>query len=674
MQHSIPPESYFSAVTRASQDVMRILTLEGRVEYMNARGIELLEIADFESNRGQLWSDLWPREARRSLSRAVTRARAGTPSTFIAACPTVRGKARWWSTVVSPVLDEEGTVVRLLATSRNITAERSREYRLSKALSRASKSEQAREAYLSHMREAIQALPAGLAFYDAEDRLVVWNAQYIQAGGCDEASSHLRVGRSFRDLLKLDLADGRHPEANGREATWLAERLEARKTASGAHEQKLSNGRWFRFEDRRLSDGGLVSIAFDVTVHKRRESRLNRTALQLERARQSAESASQAKTAFLANMSHEIRTPLNGVVGMADLLCHSDLQPSHREIAEIIRNSGKTLEQLLSDILDVARVEAGELALETAPFHLGETVRAAANLLRLKAEEKGVTLVVDIEPETDGVVTGDQGRVRQILSNLLSNAVKFTALGQVSVSVSARPDGGVRLRVRDTGVGFDAQAGNVFRRFEQADTTITRRFGGSGLGLAISRDLAELMGGSLDCSSIVGVGSDFWADLPLMVAPAQEIVAANSAKPEVFRQLSILAADDHPTNLKVVQLILAQIGAEVTIAENGAEAVTAFKVNPYDLVLMDMQMPVLDGLSAVRQIRAWEADRNKTRTPVLMLTANAMADHRAASAAAGANGHVAKPITSEALIQAIVGALENADATGEDGSERIAVS
>lgn len=661
MQYSVPPESYFSAVTRASQDVMRILTLDGRVEYMNARGIELLEITNFESNRGKRWSDLWPRESRRSLSRALARARGGTPASFTAFCPTARGKVRWWSTVVSPVLDEHGKVVRLLATSRNITAERRREERLSQALSRARKSDQARAAYLGYMREAIDALPAGLAFYDADDRLVVWNSQYVDAGGCGAAHSHLRVGRSFRELLKLDLADGRHPEAKGREQAWLEERLEARKTASGAHEQKLSNGRWFRFEDRRLSDGGLVSIAFDVTSHKRREDMLNQTARQLARAKEAAESASQAKTAFLANMSHEIRTPLNGVVGMADLLCRADLQPAQREIAEIIRTSGKTLEHLLSDILDVARIEAGEIVLEAAPFHLGDTVRAAASLLRLKADEKGVGLFVEIDPAVDGIVSGDQGRVRQILSNLVSNAVKFTALGHVSVSVTAREDGGVRLRVRDTGVGFDAGRGNVFRRFEQADTTITRRYGGSGLGLAISRELAELMGGSLECSSIVGVGSDFWADLPLVVEASPDTVATNEAEPEICRPLRILAADDHPTNLRVVELILAQIGADITAVENGAEAVTAFKVDAYDLVLMDMQMPILDGLSAVRQIRAWEAGRSQTHTPVLMLTANAMAEHRAASEAAGADGHVAKPITSEALIHAIASVLEAAD-------------
>jgi PAS domain S-box-containing protein len=659
LDHAAPSESYFSAVTRASQDVMRILTLDGRVEYMNARGLELLEIASFEPNRGRLWADLWPRESRRGLVRALSQARRGLPASFTAACPTARGKVRWWATTVSPVLDEHGVVVRLLATSRNITSERKREQRLSKALARARKADVAREAYLSYIREAIDALPAGLAFYDAKDRLVVWNSQYVEAGGSDSADSHLLAGRSFRDLLKLDLAAGRHPEARGREAIWLEERLAARRTASGAHEQKLSNGRWYRFEDRRLSDGGLVSIAFDVTSLKRRERTLRRTAQQLAQAKDAAESASRSKTAFLANMSHEIRTPLNGVVGMADLLCRADLPPAHREIAEIIRASGSTLEHLLSDILDIARIEAGEVVLEVRPFHLGDTVRAATTLLRLKAEEKGIALVVEIGDEADGLVAGDQGRVRQILANLVSNAVKFTALGQVTVNVTRRPDGQVRLRVRDTGVGFDPSQSDVFRRFEQADGTITRRYGGSGLGLAISRELAERMGGSLECTSIVGIGSDFWADLPLvMEACPTESVDPAGGDAEIERALRILAVDDHATNLRVVELILAQVGAEVTTAANGAEAVNVFKVEAFDLVLMDMQMPVLDGLSAVRQIRAWEAVSGLAPTPILMLTANAMAEHRAASEGAGADGHVAKPITSEALINAIAALLE----------------
>ncbi|MCG2663963.1 ATP-binding protein [Brevundimonas sp.] len=658
MDHAARTENYFSAVTRASQDVMRILTLDGRVEYMNARGLELLEIASFESNRGKFWADLWPQESRRELARALRQARQGSPATFVASCPTARGKVRWWSTSVSPVLDEHGAVVRLLATSRNITRERRREQKLSKALAKARQAEIAREAYLSYIREAITALPAGLAFYDAEDRLVVWNAQYAAAGGSIE-SDHLEAGRSFRDILKLDLAEGRHPEAQGREAAWLHERLAARRSASGAHEQKLSNGRWYRFEDRRLSDGGLVSIAFDVTIHKRRERMLRRTAQQLARAKEAAESASQSKSAFLANMSHEIRTPLKGVVGMADLLCRADLKPAHREIAEIIKASGATLEHLLSDILDIAKVEAGEITMEVRPFHLGDTVRAPTALIRLKAEEKGLAVVLEIEQPADEMVAGDQGRVRQILSNLISNAIKFTAIGQVTVTVSRREDGAVRLRVRDTGVGFEMGKADIFRRFEQADGTITRRYGGSGLGLAISRELAERMGGRLDCTSILGVGSDFWADLPL--APEACVVKATeapTADTELERRLSILAADDHSTNLRVVELILAQFGADVTGVANGAEAVAAFKVGTFDLVLMDMQMPVLDGLSAVRQIREWEASRGPTATPILMLTANAMAEHRAAGEAAGADGHIPKPITSEALIHAIAAALD----------------
>lgn len=651
-------EGYFAAVARASQDVMRILNLDGVVEYMNDRGLELLEIERFESNRGRRWVELWPAKARPLLVAALDQARQGAASEFTAACPTAKGKVRWWHTVVSPVRDADGAVVRLLATSRDVTAEHRREARLQLAVRRAREAAAARESYFGYLREALDVLPAGLAFYDPEDRLVVWNRQYTAAGGADDSDTRLRAGIRFVDLLRLDLADGRHPEAAGREEEWLAERLASRR-ASESREQEHADGRCYRFEDRPLPDGGIVSIAVDITDLKRREAELERNARELAGAKAAAETANQAKSEFLANMSHEIRTPLNGVIGMADMLCRGGLPEKAREIAEIIRSSGETLERLLSDILDLARVESGAITVERTVYHLGDAIRSTVALSRLKAEEKGLELRLAIDPSLDGPVEGDPTRTRQILTNLLSNAIKFTGAGAVEVRAGIERPGVMRLTVQDSGVGFDpADKGRVFRRFEQADGSITRRFGGTGLGLAICQQLAELMGGEMDCVSAPGEGSTFWVDLPLTLAEAPAAAPADEPDPAAFEgTLRVLVADDHATNRKVVDLILAGAGAETLCVEDGAQALEAFQAGAFDLVLMDMQMPVLDGLSAVRAIRDWERSQGRPPALVMMLTANTLPEHVKAGIEAGADGHIPKPITAGRLLAAVEAAL-----------------
>ena len=655
-------EGYFAAVAEASQDVMRILDLEGRVEYMNRRGQELLEIEAFDVNQGRPWQDLWPAETRAALVEAMEVARAGEAARFTAFCPTAKGKARWWLTVVSPVRDADGAVVRLLATSRDVTVEHRREASLRRALRRVRHSEATKAAYLAYLKEAVDVLPAGLAFYDAEDRLLVWNQQYVSAGGADQTNTNLVAGMSFEQLLRADLAHGRHPEAAGREEEWIAERLSVRKLGRRAEEQELSNGRCFRFEDRRLSDGGMVAIAVDITELKHREAALRRSADDLAEAKAAAEAASQAKSEFLANMSHEIRTPLNGVVGMADLLCRQQLSPGEMEMASIIRSSGQTLERLLSDILDLAKIESGGIELETAAFHLGDLVREIVALPRMRAEEKGLSVRLQIDLSLEGSVHGDPTRLRQILTNLLSNAVKFTQAGEIRICVTRRPDGMVRLSVQDSGVGFESsEKDRLFRRFEQADGSITRRFGGTGLGLAISRQLAGLMGGRLDCVSTPGEGSTFWADLPLEAVP---VPSPEALRPEpdlepVFSEaLRVLVADDHETNRTVVGLILSGAGAETTAVEDGAQAVAAFREGLFDLVLMDMQMPVLDGLSAVRRIREWERTAGRAPTLIMMLTANTLPEHVTASRLAGADGHIGKPVTAARLFAAVDAAIE----------------
>ncbi|MFN3878039.1 MAG: ATP-binding protein [Brevundimonas sp.] len=396
---------------------------------------------------------------------------------------------------------------------------------------------------------------------------------------------------------------------------------------------------------------GLVSVFGLVWLW--RQSR------RLRIAQRRAEEASQSKSEFLANMSHEIRTPLNGVVAMADALSRAGLDPREREMAEVIHASGVTLERLLSDILDTAKIEAGQISLERATFDLGDTVRGVAALYRPRAEEKGVNLRLEVEPALDVAVEGDVVRVRQVLSNLISNAMKFTERGEVAIGVTSAGEGRVRFSVTDTGCGFDAeQKSRIFSRFQQADGSITRRFGGTGLGLTISRDLVELMGGQLDCDGEPGVGARFWFEIPLAPAVEAPVSAPVDPAAEMVFPARILLADDHPANRKVMQIMLGGLPTELVLVEDGQQAVEAYRNGGFDLVLMDMQMPVMDGLSATRAIRSLEVEQGRARTPLIMLTANALAEHIEAGRAAGADGHLSKPITMQTLIAAVAAAVE----------------
>ncbi len=410
-----------------------------------------------------------------------------------------------------------------------------------------------------------------------------------------------------------------------------------------------------RFGDR------IYGTARDVTDRMAAEQALRD-------AKAAAEAANRAKSDFLANMSHEIRTPLNGVIGIADALARTPLSQHQTEMVDLIRGSGTTLERLVSDILDVSKIEAGQLDLECRPFDLEEALEPLA-VMRARAEDKGLEFRLRRSPEARGVFLGDSTRIRQVLGNLLSNAVKFTAEGRVSIDIevwSDDPEGRgdahrLAFTVEDTGVGFgSAHAMRLFDRFNQADSTITRRFGGTGLGLSICRSLVEMMDGEIEARSTPGAGSRFRFVLPLRRAgsladyDAREPAATCGAIPDAGTALRVLLAEDHPTNQRVVQLILSSQGAEVVIAGNGALALTAFETGTFDVVLMDMQMPVMDGLTATRAIRDLEAATpGRARTPVVMLSANAMAEHQAESLAAGADLHVAKPVTAASLLAGI---------------------
>jgi len=413
------------------------------------------------------------------------------------------------------------------------------------------------------------------------------------------------------------------------------------------------DGRYRHLEWRARRMGEFVfGVARDVTDRLAVEA-------EMQAAREAAEAANRTKSDFLANMSHEIRTPLNGVIGVVDALGRTRLAPDQREMVELIRTAGVTLERLLSDILDMSKIEAGLLHMETRPFDLAAVLTAVSDTFRVRAEQKGVGFSLEIEPAAQGLFLGDGVRLGQVFANLLANAVKFTVLGAVRATISAEAGDGrtaIVLEVADTGVGFDeAQGEALFQRFSQADASITRRFGGSGLGLSICRSLVEMMGGRIEARSALGEGSLFRVVLSLQRADPEALAAPAASTPFALEgPLRVLLAEDHPVNQKVVQYILEPLGAQLTIVEDGRQALDAVAAGGgFDLVLMDMQMPVMDGLASTRALRAWEAETGAERLPVIMLSANALLQHRQEAQAAGADLHLAKPISAAGLIDAI---------------------
>ena len=398
----------------------------------------------------------------------------------------------------------------------------------------------------------------------------------------------------------------------------------------------------------------VIGVMRNIDTQKRAE-------LELTKAKDEAEAANKAKSEFLANMSHEIRTPLNGVMGIASALAKAELAPQQAEMVGLIETSAQTLEALLTDILDLARIEAGRLEIRPEPFDMVTSVNACAALFQASAAAKDLTLKVEIDAYAQGSFDGDAPRIRQILSNLLGNAVKFTAQGEVKLAVKARRDETtthLEFEVSDTGIGFDEDTrARLFGRFQQADGSITRQYGGTGLGLAISRSLAEAMGGDLSAESTPGRGSIFRLVLELPRRSSgiemwgeHHDDADQDADLEAMR---VLLAEDHPTNRRVVELILGAAGVDLTSVENGAEAVDMAARSRFDLILMDMQMPVMDGLTAIRAIRRREARAGAEPTPIYTLTANAMPEHAQASNAAGADGHITKPITADGLLRVV---------------------
>ena len=509
---------------------------------------------------------------------------------------------------------------------------------------------------LGSLKSALDAVPNALAFFDNREQLVFWNEPYgrvLQTYGMrPEAGLNFRMVLAqarFRGMPSNGPAPARAPIFRD----------------SGMREFPLPDGRWVRAEIAPTRDGGAVVVITEIT-----DQRLATATAAF--AREQAEAANRTKSEFLANMSHEIRTPLNAVLGMAQVMERHPLADDQQQRLSVIRSSGESLLGLLNSILDISKIESGKMELEDRPFDLAQALATPCDAFAALAAQKEIAFSLDIAEEAKGLWSGDAARLCQVVSNLLSNALKFTTEGEIGVTV-ARASGGLSIAVRDTGVGIAAdQLERIFDQFAQADSSTTRRFGGTGLGLSICKELVELMGGRIWAQSHEGRGSTFAFDIPLSQADAAPQPRAVQAQVQEAapRALRILAAEDNPTNRLILAALLEPLSVELVMAEDGLEAVEAFAQSAFDVVLMDAQMPRMNGVEATQAIRALEAERGGPPTPILALTANVMSHQVSEYLAAGMDGHVAKPIQAERLFQAIDAVLSGSEE--EPGSDQAA--
>ena len=506
------------------------------------------------------------------------------------------------------------------------------------------------------LEAAIAAVPTGVTIADPalpDCPIVYVNDAFTRMTGYlpDEV-----LGRNCRFLqgARTDQAAvARVREAIARRAPVTVELLNYRKDGSRF---------WNELHVAPVFDAGgaltaFIGIQHDVTARKKAEAGR-------ERARRLAERANRTKSDFLAAMSHEIRTPMNGVMGTLSLLLETELDAEQRAYAETARQCGKDLLAIINDILDISRIEAGKLAIESVPFRLAEVVRAVLDLAAAAAAEKGLKLEARIAPDVPDTVIGDPLRLKQVLTNLVDNAVKFTAVGGVTVAIDRAPNipgGGLAFAVIDTGIGIPPSVQKrLFSRFAQADPSITRRFGGSGLGLTICRRLVTLMGGEIRLDSIPGKGTTFRFVLPLRavegagLAPERVLPDPSPPKPPAARG-RVLIAEDSRTNQLVAAAILRRAGWTVDVASDGREAVRRAAETDYALILMDVQMPDLDGLAATRRIRALPGQRGQV--PILAISGATAEAERRACAAAGMNGFLPKPIDRTTLLDAVEAVL-----------------
>lgn len=507
-----------------------------------------------------------------------------------------------------------------------------------------------------------------LSGYEAEE-VIGKTPRILQGEGTDRATldrlkTSLKKGRHFKGEIKNYTKDG--------DAYWLDlsimpifdENNEI--THFTAIERNITERK--NFEKELLREKNIAEK--EIQERQRIEAQMQEYADKLELirfdavdAQKKAEAASQAKTEFLANMSHELRTPMNGIIGMSEMLLFTNLDDNQTENVKAIHNSGENLLSILNDILDISKIEAGELEIENVPFHLSTGLRQIIQLFLPLAEDQGLELQMEYDEGEQDVIVADLGRIQQVLRNLVNNALKFTEEGKITLITKITEENGqplIYMAIEDTGIGIPKnKLDNIFEKFTQADASVTRKFGGTGLGLAITQNLVKLMDGEIGVDSIEHEGSTFWFKIPFSY-PTESMRPVNlydeqknDIATRIPKDIKVLAVDDHPINQLFVQKLLKRLEfTNVDLAEDGQQALDMIDSNHYDIVLMDCQMPRLDGYKATSILREREAITG-AHTPVIALTANAMVGDREKCIKAGMDDYLSKPIKADKLLAII---------------------
>ena len=542
---------------------------------------------------------------------------------------------------------DDGTLIRLWV---DIVEARKREAALDRLNAVA-------QASLKTLRAAIEAMPDGMAVWDRQDRFIVWNARFLdQFPGAD-----VQPGMSVYDFLLGFARTGSVPGLAGHEEEWAREKTaDWEGGVDNEHIFETHDGRWIKRIDRRAAEGLRVGMRTDITELKLRE-------IELERAKEAAESAERSKSEFLANMSHEIRTPMNGILGMSEILLDTEMDARQRKFAEIISSSGNALLTIINDILDFSKIDAGQLALHSEPFQLSRAIDDVATLLSTRSAEKNLEVIVRIAPGVPDRLIGDAGRIRQIVTNLMGNAVKFTESGHVLVDIEGKPgeiDGEGRetialtCRVVDTGIGIPAdRIDGVFAKFSQVDGSSTRQHEGTGLGLAIVTRLIDLMGGEIGCESTIGEGSTFWFTVSL---PLDGAARKPKAPPTDLTGARVLVIDDNPVNRSILLEQLAAWNFKGIAVECGETGLSVLREGgdvrvPFDAVILDYHMPRINGMQVARAIRQTSGIEN---TPIVMLTSIDLDADAPEFRELAIEGYLVKPTRSAMLLKTLVAAIQ----------------